>query len=171
MNDYEKRCSKCGKVFSGVGDVCPECTRTASQNAQTAPARLTLSGSSMFEDSMNEPSPKTIEDCTAPDKLTQSLWNWAKNLEKYGAMILVLILIGGIITALSNAKTVADYTGEQEFSTALFLASFFNTIIYAVLEYLVYHVLALLTASLARIVQSTRTTARLAEWTARNREQ
>lgn len=171
MNDFEKRCSKCGKVFSGVGDLCPDCTRTASQNTPASSAKFTLNGSSMFEDSMNEPSPKTIEDCTVPDKLTQSLWSWAKNLEKYGAMILALILIGGIITAFSNAKSVADYTGEQEFSTALFLASFFNTIIYAVLEYLVYHVLALLVASLAWIVQSTRTTARLAEWTARNREQ
>ena len=45
-----------------------------------------------------------------------------------------------------------------------------GTIVYAVLEYLVYHVLALLVGALAKIVQSTRTTARLAEWNARNQK-
>ncbi len=171
MNDFEKRCSKCGKAFSGVGDVCPECTKTASQAAQTASAQLTLGGPSMFENCMNEPAPRTVEDCTAPDSLTRTLWNWAKNLEKYGAMLLVFILVSGIISAWSNAKNTADIMGGNGFSAALFLSSFLNTIIYAILEYLVYHVLALLVASLARIVQSTRTTARLAEWTARNQGQ
>ena len=171
MGEFDKRCSKCGKEFTGVGDVCPDCTKAAEQDAQTASAQLTLGGPSMFENCMNEPAPKTIEDCTSPDNLTKSLWNWAKILEKYGAVLLVFILVNGIISSWSDAKNVVAITGESGFSVALFLVSFMKAIIYAILEYLVYHVLALLVASLARIVQSTRTPARIAEGTARNRQQ
>lgn len=170
MDNFEKKCTKCGKAFTGVGDVCPDCTRAASQAAQTASAQLTIGGTSMFESSMNESIPKTIEDCTTQDSLTKTLWSWAINLEKYGAVLLVIILIGGLISAFMNAQVVTNMAGNTEFSAPMFIAAFFNTIVYAVLEYLVYHVLALLVGSLAKIVQSTRTTARLAEWNARNQK-
>lgn len=170
MDSFEKRCTKCGKTFTGVGDVCPDCTRAASQAAQAASAQLTIGGTSMFENSMNESAPKSIEDCTSQDSLTKTLWSWAINLEKYGAVLLVIIFVGGVITAWSNAQVITNAAGSTEFSAPLFIAAFINTIIYAVLEYLVYHVLALLVGSLAKIVQSTRTTARLAEWNARNQK-
>ena len=169
MNPWEKKCTKCGKSFSGIGDVCPDCTRTASAEAMAA-SQFSIGGASMFEDSMRESVPKTIEECTAQDGLTRNLWSWAINLEKYGAVLLVIILVGGLISAFMNARSVTNMAGAAEFSVSLFIASFINTIIYAVLEYLVYHVLALLVGSLAKIVQSTRTTARLAEWEARNRQ-
>ena len=168
MDRFEKKCTKCGKNFTGVGNICPDCTRAASQTAQAASPQLTLGGTSMFENSMNESAPQSIEDCTSQDSLTETLWSWAINLEKYGAVLLVLILLGGVLTAWSSAQVITNVAGNTEFSAPLFIASFMSTIIYAVLEYLVYHVLALLVASLAKIVQSTRAAARLAEWTARN---
>ena len=170
MESFEKTCTKCGKTFSGVGGMCPDCTRSASQQAQAAASQFSIAGTSMFENSMNESVPQTIEDCTAQDGLTKTLWRWAINLEKYGAVLLVIIIIGGLIAAWSNAQVIVNAAGKTEFSAPLFIAAFFNTIIYAVLEYFVYHVLALLVGSLAKIVQSTRATARLAEWNARNQK-
>ena len=170
MDNFEKKCTKCGKVFTGVTEVCPDCTNKAFQSVTAPSAQLSTGGKSMFASSMNEFIPNTIEDCTAQDALTKTLWNWAINLEKYGAVLLVLILIGGLIYALANAMVVTNAAGTTDFSIPLFIAAFFSTIIYAVLEYLIYHALALLVASLAKIVHSTRTTARLAEWNARNQK-
>ena len=149
MDSFAKKCTKFGKAFTGVGDVCPDCTRTASQASQAASAQFTISGTSMFRNSMNESIPRTIEDCVARDGLTKTLLRWAINLEKYGAVLLVIILIGGLISAFMNAQAVTNMAGDTEFSSPIFIAAFFNTLVYALLEYLIYHALALLVGSLA----------------------
>lgn len=132
----------------------------------------------MFDDCANEPTPTSIEECTNQDKVTVNLWKWAGKLEILGKILMIIIIIGGILISFSNAmvntEVVTDYyrkTTETEtsFEFTLFLTNLMTYAVYAIMEYCIYHVIALLIGSLARIVQSTRTTARLAEFEARNR--
>lgn len=124
----------------------------------------------MFDDCANETTPETIEDCVNQDKVTTNLWNWARRLEIFGKILLALIIIGGILISFSDANTVAEVVdGEAEFQVKVFLVDMLTYVIYAFVEYCVYHVVALLIGSLARIVQSNRTVARLAELEARNK--
>lgn len=132
----------------------------------------------MFDDCAVEDAPTSIEDCTNQDKVTVNLWKWASKLETFGKILLFIIIFGGILLSFaSSTKSVyheASYVTEayysDDFSPALFFTNLFTYLIYAFVEYCVYHVLALLIASLARIVQSNRTMARLAELQARNNE-
>lgn len=124
----------------------------------------------MFDDCAIEAPPTCIEDCTNQDKVTINLWTWARRLELLGQILLALIIIGGVVLSLTNSYVVTDVLeGDKKFSIALFFTNLLTYTIYAIVEYCVYHVLALLVGSLARIVQSNRTTARLAELEARNK--
>jgi hypothetical protein len=96
----------------------------------------------------------------------------------FGKILLVIIIFGGNLLSFASSTTsvyhAASYSMEayysDDFSPALFFTNLFTYLIYAFVEYCVYHVLALLIASLARIVQSNRTMARLAELQARKNE-
>ena len=125
----------------------------------------------MIEQTMIEPTPASLDDCVRPDSLTNTLWSWAQNLEKYGQVLLLLIILGGILMSYFGAQVETSMSRDPEFSPALFLTSFLQTIVYAVVEYLLYHVLSLLVASLAKLVHNTRTAARIAEYRARKEEQ
>lgn len=165
-----KFCIRCGKEYEGETDVCPKCLSESQTIAETKPrssTSLSLNGSAIFQESMNEPPPQSVEDCTAKDKLTTELWNWANNLEKYGTAVLLLLILGGLISGFFDAKEAAGLT-DDDFSAAVFVAAIVKTSVAAIMTYLAFHSIALLVGSLARIVQSSRTTARLAEWHARN---
>ena len=125
----------------------------------------------MIEQTMIEQTPATLDDCVRPDALSSQLWSWAQNLEKYGQWLLVLIVVGGILTSYFGAQVETSASSDPEFSPILFLSSFLQTIVYALVEYFLYHVLSLLVASLAKLVHNTRTAARIAEYRARKAEQ
>ena len=114
----------------------------------------------MFDDCAVEDAPTSIEDCTNQDKVTVNLWKWASKLETFGKILLVMIILGGAVIFANSLEA-------DERRASIYLITYF---ICAFVEYRVYHVLALLIASLARIVQSNRTMARLAELQARNNE-
>lgn len=124
----------------------------------------------MFDDCAIEAPPTCIEDCTNQDKVTVNLWTWAHRLEVLGQVLLALIIIGGLFISFSNAYAISSaLEGAGKFSAKIFFTSIISYVIYAIVEYCAYHVLALLVGSLARIVQSNRTMARLAELEARNK--
>lgn len=167
-----KYCIQCGKEFPGVGDICPECLKTIQQSA---PSSLTLSPpQSSFADCQYEKPPTCIEECTNQDKVTSSLWSWSATVESIGKVLCILIIFGGILAAFNSSMIetgINSYTGETktEFSGRVFGTVAVTYIIYAVAEYCVYRTVALLIAALARITQSSRTTARLQEYEIRHR--
>ncbi|MGN0576145.1 MAG: hypothetical protein ACI4J2_08950 [Ruminococcus sp.] len=126
----------------------------------------------MFDNCAVEQPPTSIEDCTKQDAVTINLWTWARRLELLGQILLALIIIGGVIISWADSYIITDVVHseyEREFSFSLFFVNIFHYTIYALIEYCSYHVIALLVGSLARIVQSTHTTARIAEFEARNK--
>lgn len=122
----------------------------------------------MFDDCSNEKSPNNLGDCLKQDKVTANLWSWAHNLEVIGQVLLAIILIAGVFETIVTAMA----TGEANVSEG---ASMFTAVVvlvkwalYAIIEYCVYHVLALLVGSLASIVYHTKVTAQIAELQYRN---
>jgi len=102
--------------------------------------------------------PKSLEECVVPDKTSQNLYSWAQRLEKWGMILFWVILAAGIIPALLSISKGQDFS--------IFVAQVLDTIIYAFIEYCVYHVLSLLISSLASIVKNTKITAKTTLYTA-----
>lgn len=112
--------------------------------------------------------PKSLKDCYATDYVSSNLWNWSNQLESWGRIILVILIIIGIISTIGQAVLVAEDNVDFVFLTVI--TSIATWTFYAFIEYCVYHVLSLLIASLATIVQNTRITANVAIYNAAKEE-
>jgi len=108
--------------------------------------------------------PKSLEDCCETDKVSGILWSWSDWLELWGSRILVVLIILGVISIIGQAMQVANIDEDMVFLTVVTSALTWS--LYAIIEYCVYHVLSLLVASLATIVQNTRITANVALYNA-----
>ena len=105
--------------------------------------------------------PDTLEKCLEVDPLSQNLWDWAENLEKFGAIILLLIIIAGIVfTGLAVVE--AEDLGESSLWAGCL--TLLTWAFYAFIEYCVYHALSLLMSALATIVQNTTIAANIAAY-------
>ena len=107
--------------------------------------------------------PKTIEECVEVDSLSKHLWNWAHRLERYGKIVLGIIIACGFILAI-YAGIVANETGEFVWGAILMTAGTWTA--YAVVEYCAYYALFLLISALASVVQNTTITANIAVYSA-----
>lgn len=132
----------------------------------------------MFSGNQEKKIPKNFEDCYKSDGITKNLGLWCERLEKLGSVLFWLIIISGIITAIASSFTVSVeevthgtyYTWTETETTTnfdwdIFVVSIVETALYAFIEYCVYHVLALLIASLASIVQHTKISANISLYT------
>ena len=111
--------------------------------------------------------PKSVNDCVKADPISVTLWTWSENVAKWGRILLVLLLIPGVIEILGIladpvALAMQGLASENKFFMVLSVV--INTAITAFITYLSYNVLSLLIASLASIVQNTRSHALLKEY-------
>lgn len=104
--------------------------------------------------------PKSLKECYATDNVSSNLWGWSEWLEVWGGRVLVILIIIGIISTIAQAVQVAQIDENLVFLTVI--TSIATWVLYAFIEYCAYHVLSLLIASLATIVQNTRITANVA---------
>lgn len=112
----------------------------------------------MFDGCANELPPTTLEDCIRKDTVISNLWEWARRIEIYGKLLMILTILIGVLLSFT---TSSSYTGD--FSMISCITNLVTYGIGAFVEYCTYHVIALLIGSLARIVQSNRTMAKLME--------
>lgn len=137
--------------------------------------------SEIFSENTEKKIPKSIDDCTKPDKTSRDLWLWCERLEKWGKILFWIIIISGIILSITSAIQISKVTKgiyytytdtETSFSFVIFITSLLDTALYALIEYCTYHVIALLIGALASIVQNSKITANVALYAAtRNPEQ
>lgn len=111
----------------------------------------------MFSGNREKQVPKTFYDCYKTDNVTNNLWLWAERLETIGIVLAVIIGIATLITFIAIA------IGEYEYS--LILVGIIAAPIAAFLEYISFHIIALLIGSLASIVQNTKISADIALFT------
>ena len=110
----------------------------------------------MFSGNREKKIPKTFKDCYKTDNVTNNLWLWAERLETIG---IVLAVIVGIAAFIIGIVMFEDSDGGS------LLISFLGAPVAAFLEYISFHIIALLIGSLASIVQNTRISADIALFT------
>lgn len=106
----------------------------------------------MFSDVQQKEIPKSFKDCYANDQITDNLWQWAKHLETIGKFFAI---VSGIATFITGIAMIEATDGSS------ILICFIAAPIVAFLEYVSFHVIALLVGSLATIVQHTKITANI----------
>ncbi|MBE7050839.1 MAG: hypothetical protein E7394_08800 [Ruminococcaceae bacterium] len=106
--------------------------------------------------------PDTLEECYVTDEISYNLWTWAERVELWGKkMAFVLIAIGLTTVVIQILQMAEEYYDEVIVFTSV-AVHIFKWGIYVFLEYCAYHMLALLIASLATIVQNTNITSNIA---------
>ena len=107
----------------------------------------------MFSGHKKKTVPKNLKECYQTDSVTHNLWTWAERLEKFGQIFAIFVLIAIIIVAFALLIDSGDGW--------IFLLFLITAPLSAFLEYISFHILALLIGSLASIVQHTKITANL----------
>lgn len=116
---------------------------------------------SLFQGSTDKELPKNINDCVKPDKVSKCLWAWASRIETWGYIIFWLLIIAGIVGAISDFLQANEVLDESECIPILITSLLTNGLI-AFLEFCAYNAVALLIGALASIVHNTNITANLA---------
>ena len=123
----------------------------------------------MFSGHKTKTVPKTLDECIQIDPVSQNLWTWAERLETWGKILFFIIIFAGIITTIVTGVETAEYLETVEHlkydyydnevikQPSVFdvvVASMLEWALYAFLEYITYHALALLMGALASITQN-----------------
>ena len=122
--------------------------------------------------------PKSLDECRKMDKTTKLLLALSESVEKWGGIMLVFILLAGIVVAIINGIVSAETIDEMgymsagdikstTFSAGVFLSTLSTWVIYAVVEYWAYNIIALIVDGLASIVYSNRITANVSLYNAK----
>ena len=112
--------------------------------------------------------PNTLEECTNTGKTVSDLYHYALHLEKCGKFLFVILIIVGIIFTVVETVSLIDVNEELIIPTLI--SSLLSWSFYAVIEFFVYHVLAMLIRALASITENTMITANIALWEASKKE-
>ncbi len=99
--------------------------------------------------------PKGLNECSGNDSLSGDLWHWASITETIGKVLAVIIGIVGLFIAYSVAGA------GWEFNFFLFLILLIVAGVGAFIQYILFHLIALLIGALAGIYQNTKKAARL----------
>ena len=111
----------------------------------------------MFSGNTQKEIPHSLQECYQTDAVTRNLWVWCERIETWGRRLCILLAIIGVISIISTGIIAAEYSlVETDPLFVLVAEEIFAWALYCFLEYCAYHVLALLIASLATIVQSTK---------------
>lgn len=110
--------------------------------------------------------PKSIQDCLRTDNLSQTLWEWAQNIENWGRVVCLILVVCGLFVMMTTGVSKYDELEYVDNGGLLtFLAVLSVTLqwgLYSFAEYCVYHALSLLMGALASIVQNNRISSDLA---------
>ena len=112
--------------------------------------------------------PNTLEECTNTGKTVSNLYHYALQLEKWGKRLFVILIVVGIIFTVVETVSLIDVNEELIIPTLI--SSLLSWSVYAVIEFFVYHVLAMLIRALASITENTMITANVALWEASKKD-
>lgn len=126
----------------------------------------------MFSGNQKKTIPRTFEECYREDDVSSNLWLWGERIERFGKILLVILIIIGVVLAISTSITEQQIEQEgyyythtvtqKNFDSKNFFGVLFDYAVYAFIDYCAYHALALLICALASIVQNTNISANIA---------
>ncbi len=107
----------------------------------------------MFSGKNDKRIPTTLNECLKPDSTVTDLHRWAVLLESWGKILLYILIIAGAISIIIKVGFLAD-AGEDMIIPTI-ITSLITWGLCAFLEYIGFHVIALLISALASITQNT----------------
>ena len=124
-----------------------------------------------FPDSIEENIPKTLNQCTQVDVVSQTLWNWAHRFDLWGKIIFYILIFIGIVSTIIDAVYTFYLLEEVEYYEYILavpgakvpvISSIIKWGFYAFLVYIISHMLALHFGALATLTQNSTITANVA---------
>ena len=52
--------------------------------------------------------PKSIQDCLRTDNLSQTLWEWAQNIENWGRVVCLILVVCGLFVMMTTGVSKYD---------------------------------------------------------------
>ena len=114
----------------------------------------------MFSNKNSKRIPKSLNECVVSNATVDNLHLWAERLENWGNILLVILIIIGIVTTVS--ETLQMYELNEELTLVTCITSLLSWGLYAFLTYCATHAIALLISALANITQNTLVSANVA---------
>ncbi len=112
----------------------------------------------MFKGMEKKRIPKTIAECIEPNATVVELNNWANKIETWGNILFWFVAaIGAIVTVI----VCVNASNWEDFLTS-FLVLAFATVMCVIVEYGLFHFIALRLSALASITQNTAVSANVA---------
>ena len=103
--------------------------------------------------------PKSLKECYEKDKVSENLWNWSHFFEVCGKRLVLILAVYGIVSTIQQVWQIWEI--DEELAILTLITSVVSWIMYIMIGYFTCGILALLVASLATIVQNTKTTSNL----------
>lgn len=109
--------------------------------------------------------PESLDECRKTDKTVKSLYTFANNVERYGVIMVILIIIVGIFQSITGAIVLNEFE-ETAFNTIYFLSNLFVCIVCAYITYFAYKTIAAFISGFASIVYSNKITSNVSLYSA-----
>ena len=114
----------------------------------------------MFSEKNTKQIPKTLDDCIRENTVVSELRVWVERIEKWGIILLTILIIVGVVSTIIEAVSVAEINEDMVFPTIV--SSLITWGFYAAIEYFAFQFFALLISALATITQHTVISAQVA---------
>lgn len=115
---------------------------------------------SIFSNKNSKPIPQTLNDCTKPESVVTTLYDWAVRLKTWGRYLFVALILIGIASTIIQIIPLID--GNEEMILPTLFSSIVIWTLSASIEYFVYHILSILITALASITYNTSVCANVA---------
>lgn len=110
--------------------------------------------------------PMSFSDCQITDTVSEWVLKKAEDIEAWGALLAIIIIVLGVISAFGSANVVEvrdsyryGISEETAFSFSIFFASMAQTALYAFVTFVVYKAIVVIIVALAAVVHNTKVTA------------
>lgn len=104
--------------------------------------------------------PRNLKECQTEDQTAAELWRVSEVVEKWGGIILIVIIAIGLICSFSVHKLANSFSYEPDYSAFLTSAAVWG--LAALIEYVTYYLIVLFVRAVASLVQNTKVSARVA---------
>ena len=95
--------------------------------------------------------PKSLNECITPYPTVEDLYHWADRLKTLGEVVCAILIIYGIFDIVS--ASIATGSVDKGYGFITFLTSIIPWVLYVIIAYCAFRILALLLEALAATVQ------------------
>ena len=112
--------------------------------------------------------PETLDECYAPDKVSEDLWNWSDHIKTIGQWVVGILVVIGIFATISSGIEMAAI--DDDLIAIPVISSIISWTLYILVAVATFKIISLLVSSRAMLVQNTKISAKVALYKASKKE-